>query len=369
MTWSICFYDVLDADKLHESLRGLIEMENWRKLGGRLRLNAAGRVDVHIPQQFTSDRPAVHLTKACPYILDIPQNHCAELAGPDAPKGFCYFHSTDRPALTLHIITFSDCTFVTLTLLHCLTDGMGMRELVVNWSRVLQGDTGTVSPMADPADDPAYRLSSMPESQQEEPYFLEYKMLRGFSTVLFMCRFIADILFGPCNRQRTVVLPAVFVTRLREEAYEDNSSLNLSDSEIITTWLIRLVCSHMSLSSRRPLAIGSAVDPRGRYQSYSKSGVLPLYTDPSGFLLTVSNVSRARFQDAVDFKPAVVKRGLASQNTDTPSGKPIWCLNVTHPQLALPGIIHIQGKDHHGNYWVLLSTNDRAWEKINQMNA
>lgn len=33
------FNEVLDCDKIHESLAGLLEIGHWRKLGGRLRLN------------------------------------------------------------------------------------------------------------------------------------------------------------------------------------------------------------------------------------------------------------------------------------------------------------------------------------------
>jgi hypothetical protein len=39
MTWTICFNDVLDADKLRVSLSRLLEVGDWRKIGGRLRLN------------------------------------------------------------------------------------------------------------------------------------------------------------------------------------------------------------------------------------------------------------------------------------------------------------------------------------------
>lgn len=38
VTWTLCFNDVLDADKLHKSLWDLLEIGDWKKLGGRLRL-------------------------------------------------------------------------------------------------------------------------------------------------------------------------------------------------------------------------------------------------------------------------------------------------------------------------------------------
>jgi len=37
VTWTLRFNDVLDADKLHASLLRLLEIGEWRKVGGRLR--------------------------------------------------------------------------------------------------------------------------------------------------------------------------------------------------------------------------------------------------------------------------------------------------------------------------------------------
>ena len=39
--WTLRFNDVLDADKLHTSLSKLLEIGDWRKVGGRLRLNVS----------------------------------------------------------------------------------------------------------------------------------------------------------------------------------------------------------------------------------------------------------------------------------------------------------------------------------------
>ena len=38
MCWTMRFEDVLDAEKLHASLVRLLSIGDWRKLGGRLRL-------------------------------------------------------------------------------------------------------------------------------------------------------------------------------------------------------------------------------------------------------------------------------------------------------------------------------------------
>lgn len=38
VTWTMCFNDVLDADRLYISLSSLLEIGDWKKVGGRLRL-------------------------------------------------------------------------------------------------------------------------------------------------------------------------------------------------------------------------------------------------------------------------------------------------------------------------------------------
>ncbi len=37
VTWTLRFNDVLDPEKLHASLSRLLEIGDWRKVGGRLR--------------------------------------------------------------------------------------------------------------------------------------------------------------------------------------------------------------------------------------------------------------------------------------------------------------------------------------------
>lgn len=41
ISYTFRYDDVLDAEKLRTSLVGLLEMEGWRKFGGRLRLNVS----------------------------------------------------------------------------------------------------------------------------------------------------------------------------------------------------------------------------------------------------------------------------------------------------------------------------------------
>lgn len=38
VTWTLRFNDVMDPDKLHASLSKLLEIGDWKKVGGRLKL-------------------------------------------------------------------------------------------------------------------------------------------------------------------------------------------------------------------------------------------------------------------------------------------------------------------------------------------
>ena len=44
VTWTLRFNDVLDPDRLYASLSRLLDIGDWRKLGGRLRLKVNKRV-------------------------------------------------------------------------------------------------------------------------------------------------------------------------------------------------------------------------------------------------------------------------------------------------------------------------------------
>ncbi|KAM4058419.1 hypothetical protein HRG_014703 [Hirsutella rhossiliensis] len=47
MVSTMRFNDVLDPEKLHYALSQLLNIGDWRKLGGRLRLKEDGKLDIH----------------------------------------------------------------------------------------------------------------------------------------------------------------------------------------------------------------------------------------------------------------------------------------------------------------------------------
>jgi hypothetical protein len=90
VTWTLCFNDVLDAQKLHASLSRLLEIGDWKKVGGRLRLNVSGLYDIcdrSIRSKAVDSRPleswkagnsrstALHLGTSCS-VLHSPIPSC-----------------------------------------------------------------------------------------------------------------------------------------------------------------------------------------------------------------------------------------------------------------------------------------------------
>ncbi|WYZ35906.1 hypothetical protein EsH8_X_000553 [Colletotrichum jinshuiense] len=473
MSWTMCFHDALDPDALHASLSELLTLGNWRKLGGRPRLTKDGRIELHVPERFTPSRPAVHFTTepsgssvrshplsstipslsgphpvSRPRILDTPEALHHLLAGPEAPASFSDYIYTDRPALSLHIVTFSDATFVTVTYPHSLTDGMGRRELVENWCRVLAGRPDDVTPLADWAFDPMAAVAASPAQPHDEPFLWEHKRLRGWGKLRFTLGVLWYLLTNRI-RQRNLFIPAGALRSLRDRAEQDLAAAGsgddddggdkleavgrLSDGDILTAWLVRLACSHIPATRpAKPISISSALDLRGRlresdmprgaahvtnlvaynwtnatalgllhgplgtaaamvrrsvrsqltdaqvyasarltHRAVAESGSTNQFAEPDGFVVSVSNVSKARFHEVIDFGPALVKADAgeddeAGRTSTTPRGKIVWQCNTPRMRLHPPCLIYVQGKDHTGNYLAQMLVSERTWRLIEE---
>jgi len=164
VTWTLRFNDVLDADKLHSSLSELLEIGDWRKIGGRMRMNESGALEIHVPKPFTAGRPAVtysqetlavdieddELARALPKATDSASvqsgsgDFRAFAARKGAPETLDDFIFHDIPQLSLHITLFNDATLVSLSWPHTLMDVMGQQALLRGWSMVLAGKASDV---------------------------------------------------------------------------------------------------------------------------------------------------------------------------------------------------------------------------------
>ncbi|KAF4945000.1 hypothetical protein FGADI_12259 [Fusarium gaditjirri] len=119
--WTIRFDEILDADMLNEALGKHFEMDGWRRLVGRIRLNVS---------EFIASRCNRLLSKSCRLPIGI---------GPGAPTSFEDLCSTDAPQFSLHVVTFQDGTLVSLTFSHMTTDLGGLSAILEAWCSILAG--------------------------------------------------------------------------------------------------------------------------------------------------------------------------------------------------------------------------------------
>ncbi|KAJ5470153.1 hypothetical protein N7530_007510 [Penicillium desertorum] len=289
VTWTLRFNDVLDADSLHASLSKLLEIGDWRKLGGRLRLKN-GELEIHVPRPFTEERPAVYYTHQAlavniedhqlaktlpkateaPSIQPGPQEYRVFAAREDAPATLEDFIYKDTPQLSLHVTSFNDATLVGLSWPHTLMDVMGQQALLRGWSLVLAGRESEVPPMLGAREDAVCVAADAPEEPEE--FRVREKRLRGWGMLVFGFRFVWDMLWNQIVETRTIFLPKRVVNGLRRQAQDDLAVQDMgevkpfiSEGDVLTAWAARAVAC--SLPQPRPVTVLHALNARFRLPS------------------------------------------------------------------------------------------------------
>lgn len=401
-----------------------------------------GQLELHIPDEFDLKRPAVQFTHEAqamsihdhvldgtlpfsgdrPCILDTPEELDILLAGPEAPKCLDDWLYSDRPALAVHVITFVDATFVTLNYSHSLVDGVGKREIMTNWCKVLAGRLEDVTPLAGWDEDPMTVICRSPTAD-EERYVHEENRLTGWHKWYWVFRFIVDRLKNRNDyRQRNVFIPASTMARLRQQAEDDATNKTyLSDNQLLTAWLLRLACSPLK-GLNRPIGITSAVDLRGfhlrglspntvylqnllaytwinttaksllcsplgtaaalmrtslkeqlrlpqvqaaaylTHTAVARTGTPDFFTGKDSFLVSVSSLAKAKYWEAVDFSPAILKPATGGEH----AGKPSWQSSTPRSGMKPSCLVVVQGSDLKGNWFAQMVLSQRTWDMVEQ---
>ncbi|TVY80892.1 Transcriptional regulator sdnM, partial [Lachnellula suecica] len=282
VAWTFRFNDVLDPEKLHGSLARLLEIGDWRKVGGRLRLKDDGQLEIHVPTPFTPSRPAItythqtlstniddhplaqRLPKATdgPSIQAGPPDFQVFAAADNAPATLDDFLYSDRPQLSLHITSFNDATLVALLWPHTLMDAMGQQALLKGWSLVLAGREAEVLPLL------GARVDAMSASvgEEGEGYRMAGKALKGWRMLKFGLRFGWGVVWGAAPETRSIFLPGSTVANLRLQAQRDiEKDAFVSDNDILTAWATRAIAS--SVPQARPVTVLNVVNARLRLPS------------------------------------------------------------------------------------------------------
>ncbi|KLU85083.1 hypothetical protein MAPG_04115 [Magnaporthiopsis poae ATCC 64411] len=244
VVWTMLRFDeVLDAEMLRDSLARLPTIGDWRKLGARIRMNAAGKLEYHIPKQFTEDRPAVAFTsevhrvrvddhelgrklpRATPGKASV-QAGCATFDSfappPEAPRTLKDYLRSGAPLLWLHVVTFADATLVTLGWPHMAMDGVGLSQVLQAWAVVLAGGDEFVPPMLSLRYDPMGTLTAKdgPAAKiPEEEFFMAEEMVTNVLLYLLCIVYlVVSLMFGDKMKQHMVWVPKATLVKLRQEA-------------------------------------------------------------------------------------------------------------------------------------------------------
>ncbi|RDA87076.1 hypothetical protein CP532_0187 [Ophiocordyceps camponoti-leonardi (nom. inval.)] len=290
ISWLMRFNDVLDADRLHDALARLLEIGDWRKLGGRLKLEQSGKLEIHAPKQFSVDRPAVTFTHdhlsdlsiehhpiACrfPQPTDGPSIHPISdvrpfLAPRDYPKTLQDMISRDLPQISLHITSFSDATLVAVAWPHTLMDAIGQQALLRSWSLVLAGREQEVPPVLGARKDILEELEEEESEEERESLALERNRLGLFGSVAMIARFKWDRFWSPSLELRAIYLPGKILRSLqakaqkqiREYSQDDDGSF-VSEGDVLTAWIAQAI-SQSRPGPPRPLTLVSFFNARYR---------------------------------------------------------------------------------------------------------
>ncbi|ORY61018.1 uncharacterized protein BCR38DRAFT_349771 [Pseudomassariella vexata] len=346
-----------------------------------------------------------------------------------SPRSIDDFLYSDRPQLHLHTVSFGDATLVTYTWSHSLMDACGMQALYEAWSLVLGGKESQVKPLAGYKDAMAdFGLVQPPkpwlfESIVMGMFSMIFFGLRWIISNLGKAKPETKAIFIPARmvqKLRTEGLNQV------PDVDEKGNKMFLSEGDILLAWITRTVCLDEPLGAHRDVIIGNALDLRTRLpnvfspeKSYVQNAIFMIYTveklkkvvqgtvgslalhirkliveqvkedqleaearltrvakekfntiilvgSANSVLVMCSNWTKAKFFEALDFGPAVLKQGQPDETRVNGLGKPAYFYwNMLNDQpLGMKNVINIMGKDAEGNYWVLAVLGQKQWQNM-----
>lgn len=254
-------------------------------------MQSAGKLEYHVPACFTKERPSFisthdqyHMSimdhpvgsqmprpSERPKVFPNPADFQSLARRPDTPKKLDDYLYSDWPQLTLHMVSFTDATLVTLTWGHWLLDAMGRAALIKAWISVLEGQEDLVPPIHGFDSDPLNALGSL----AVEPYVLAPRQIVGFTLLIYLVRAIFDLLWHRAEENHVVCLPSSYIQSMKQTAMreihepvsiqadmypsdsENKHPLFVSEGDIIVAWWTRLAIQHIPRNSTRSVTIAN----------------------------------------------------------------------------------------------------------------
>ena len=265
-------------------------------------LQAAGKIEWHIPTVFTAERPPItykhvahsipasqhpaaskipsvgSLTK--PTVVSDPDEMADDLAwaAGHKPGGISDYVDTDKPVLGLRVNSFTDKTVVVISWQHVTFDALGMQYVVQNWSKMLHGQESEVpTPCAADGVDPFLSLATGSREPTEQHILMDKKVGMG-GMLKWGLGYGVDMLVR-AKENRMICLPQVYwqtqldkaLEELRAEARqkgEDESKVFLTEGDILAAWTLRTVVASLpnQIDPERTVAASIAMSLRKAFE-------------------------------------------------------------------------------------------------------
>ncbi|KAF2771089.1 lysR family regulatory protein [Teratosphaeria nubilosa] len=283
------FDGVLDVGKLKGALERLVELEGWRKLGGRVREGENGRLEYHVPEKYTEERPGFNWTHVehqmsinehelasqlprtpadatGPVLFEDPAKFYGLICAPSTPRHIDDWLYTDTAPLSIHINSFTDATLLSMNCGHYLWDALGQASFLQAWIALLNGREADVPPVVGYDKDPFDKVGTQ---VQPEKYILRDSILTGWRWWLFVFNMIVELLWYRKQEGRAIFLPGSFVNNLRERAIaslpvdSEGNAPFLSEGDVLLAWWTRLTTKTQGVRGSTPVLIMNVSNLRG----------------------------------------------------------------------------------------------------------
>lgn len=245
-----------------------------------------GSLEIHVPREFTKDRPAIDFTNQVFDITIEDHNIGSQLPkkadGPSlqpGPRTFDQFNPvpnrpdtlqdyiySDRPILKLHITSFTNATIVTLIWPHAVAGGLGIKEIISAWSKTLQND-GNMPTLLGSRKDVLDGIGT--DLDNPPPYRLGSNEIQGWGFLKFALRLLWTAYTGPEVESRAICLPRKFVSQLVETSRRELHRIQggdqapfLSENDVLQAWGARFVAQ--TRGGQQPALIITSLDIKTR---------------------------------------------------------------------------------------------------------
>ncbi|KAL1994267.1 hypothetical protein VTN49DRAFT_2936 [Thermomyces lanuginosus] len=333
------YFDGQKIKKLRGAFARLLEMDGWKTLGARLRMNSKGKLEYHLPAMFTEDRPSFiysfeHFGSSIaehpigsrlprggnkPMIFGGADKYSALLGDPRIPLSYKDWINLDIPQLGLRIVTFNDATCVTITFLHSLTDAVGFLAILRGWIAILHGKEDEVPPFVGLENDPLLLAVKKPPPR----WVLADKVLRGFPLLVYGVRTMFQSHWYK-NDVRKIFLPAKKMEQMYQDALEELAKQNpdpgevpfISENDVFSAWWAKLLMRVQRPAADRTINVMNAFDCRG---VLTEMGLIPspdvgLITNAVNGIWTVLS-ARQVLEEPLGSLALQIRRSLEQQRT------------------------------------------------------